>query len=200
VATKEIMTYYDSTAARSVRADLKYAVELVDNPGIAIDCGCGAGADIAFLRDKGFTVHAFDIEEEAVARCRRRFSEDDQVVVSQASFTSFVYPDANLISADASLFFCPEQEFDDAWSNITRSLSLGGVFSGSFLGERDTTAGPDYDREAYWSDVLVVTEHQLRKQFETFEIKRWTEHEFSGETAEGKAHHWHIFSVVARKC
>jgi len=199
MATEEIEEYYDLTENREVRDDLEYAVGLVGEPKIAIDCGCGAGSDIAFLRAKGFVVYAFDVELESVERCRRRFGGDDKVILAHDSFSSYTYPAASLVCADASLFFCPEREFDHVWFMITESLSRGGIFSGSFLGLNDTMAGPTYDREAFWPEVLVVTEEQLRPKFDRFEIMRWTEHDLDGKTAQGKPHHWHIYSVVARK-
>lgn len=199
MATDGINEYYDLTENREVRDGLAYAVGLVGEPKVAIDCGCGAGSDIAFLRANGFMVYAFDFELESVERCRRRFSGDDKVIVSHDSFSSYAYPAASLVCADASLFFCPEQEFDHVWSMIGESLSPGGIFSGSFLGPKDTMAGPDYDRETYWSDVLIVTEEQLRPRFDGFEIMRWIEQDLDGKTAHGKPHHWHIYSVVARK-
>ncbi len=66
MSTTEIFEYYDSTANREIREDLRLAIGLVDNYKVAIDCGCGAGSDIAFLRANGFTVHAFDIELESI--------------------------------------------------------------------------------------------------------------------------------------
>lgn len=34
-------------------------------PLVAIDCGCGAGNESAYLLSKGFNVHAFDISIDA---------------------------------------------------------------------------------------------------------------------------------------
>jgi 2-polyprenyl-3-methyl-5-hydroxy-6-metoxy-1,4-benzoquinol methylase len=48
---------------------LVYAVSLIGNEKIAVDCGCGAGSDIAYLRNEGFTVYAFDIEEASIKIC-----------------------------------------------------------------------------------------------------------------------------------
>lgn len=143
-------------------------------------------------------VHGFDLEAESIARCSARFTDDVDVHLSQASFNSFTYPAAVLITADASLFFCPVAEFDAVWAKITTALIPGGIFSGAFLGPKDTMASPDYDNQAYWPDVLTVTEAQLKPKFADFNIISWTEHDFLGQTAQGEPHHWHIFAVVAR--
>lgn len=105
----EISEYFKATEFRDTREDLKLGISLVDGPRTSIDCGCGAGSDIAFLRANGFAVHAFDIEPEAVARCQNRFSGDDQVSLSQDSFGTFHYPRASLVVADASLFSVPKK-------------------------------------------------------------------------------------------
>ncbi|WP_157735980.1 class I SAM-dependent methyltransferase [Granulosicoccus antarcticus] len=75
---------------------------------MAIDCGCGAGRDTAFLLGKGFTVHAFDKELEAVEFCQKRFESNGNFHATQACFSDFHYPPASLVMAHASLFFCPD--------------------------------------------------------------------------------------------
>ena len=199
MTSKEILAYFDATEGRDTRADLKLGVGLVEAPGVAVDCGCGAGSDIAFLRAHGFRVYAFDIEEDAIARCQRRFRDDTEVIVSRDSFSTFDFPRASLIVADASLFFCPENEFAGVWANIKQSLSPKGVFVGSFLGPEDTMAGPDFDKTAFWPNVLVASEEQVRAWCSEFEVVSFTEHKVSGKTVNGAPHNWHIFAVVAQK-
>jgi len=199
MSNNEISNYYDVTADRDVRSDLLQAIKLVGEPKIAIDCGCGAGRDISYLLDNGFVVHAFDIEPDSILRCKKRFESKGNVFLSQDGFNSFTYPFSTLIVADASLFFCPEQEFDEVWSKINKSLSPGGIFVGSFLGPNDTMADPSYRKELYWPDILVFNEVQLRPKFNNFEIISWNEHNIDGNNDQGKLHHWHIFSVVAKK-
>ncbi|MFT6910181.1 MAG: SAM-dependent methyltransferase [Oleiphilaceae bacterium] len=199
MSTREIIEYYDSTENSSVRPDLLFALEELKCGKVAIDCGCGAGSDIAYLRSKDFTVHAFDVEEESIERCKKRFKSDDRVILSLDSFSSFTYPRASLIVADASLFFCHKNEFDNVWGNITQSLDTHGIFCGSFLGPKDTMASDDYDKEAFWTDILVLTESRVKEKLIGYEILKWTEHDMAGETSLGEPHHWHIFSVVAKK-
>ncbi len=203
MSTKEILNYFVQTADRPIRDDLRFAVmHTADSPigpKVAIDCGCGAGADIAYLREQSFRVFAFDIERDAVNLCLARFRGDELVEVSQASFNSFSYPSACLIVADASLFFCPSQDFEEVWRKICKALSGGGVFCGSFLGPRDTMASATYNASAYWPDVLVFEKDDLLARFVDFEVLRFTEHEQSGFNVNGEPHDWHIYSLVARK-
>ncbi len=197
--TKEKSTYYSDTLNRDIRDDLIFAVSLVKENKVALDCGCGAGADIAYLRKNGFVVHAFDIEEESIRICKQRFKEDNRVFLSHDSFSSYNYPRSNLAVADSSLFFCPENEFDDVWHRIIDSLEPGGIFCGSFLGQNDTMAGPDYDKDAYWPDVSVFDEEHIRAKFQNLELLIFTEHNINGRNAQGEPHQWHIYSVVAKK-
>jgi len=199
MTSKEISEYYDATAERNIRSDLQQAITLVGEPKIAIDCGCGAGGDIAYLLTNGFVVHAFDIESESIVRCRERFTDEDSVFLSQDGFNTFLYPPASLILADASLFFCPEDEFNEVWCKINKSLTPGGIFVGSFLGPKDTMADSNYRKDTLWPDVLVFTEGQLRPKFNDFDIVSWTEHELDGKTTQGASHHWHIYSLIAKK-
>ena len=195
----EKQNYFEATATRDTREDLKKAVSLVGDKKVAIDCGCGAGSDIAYLRTEGFTVHGFDIEEEFISRCIERFETDKKVHLCQSSFSSFNFPNASLVVADASLFFCPQSEFSRVWAKIVGSLVPGGVFCGSFLGPEDTMAGPEYDKDAFWPEVLVFNESQVKECFNGFDIVSFAEHKRSGIAPGGEMHDWHIFSVVARK-
>ncbi len=199
MASEEIIAYYAETANREIRPDLIFATSLIESSKIAIDCGCGAGSDIAYLRKERFIVHAFDIEEESIKICKERFKGDESVLLSQNSFSSFNYPKSTLVVADASLFFCPETEFEQVWNKIYDSLTTDGVFCGSFLGPKDTMAGLSYDKSAYWSNILTFKEEDLWSKLKAFEVLKFTEHNMAGETPQGLPHQWHIYSVVAKK-
>jgi SAM-dependent methyltransferase len=196
---ERIKAYYDSTEYRETRSDLLLAIELASKPKIAVDCGCGAGFDIEQLVTHGFTVYGYDIESESISRCRERFKNNCNVVLSQDSFSTFRYPRASLVLADASLFFCPKDEFDFVWRKIYESLYTGGIFCGSFVGPDDTMACSDSVKDSIWSSSLVLHEDEVRSLFKSYEICHFTEHKLSGATFESELHNWHIFSVVARK-
>ena len=199
MTSKEISTYFNVTENRPTRDDLKRAIALVNEPKIAIDCGCGAGSDIAFLRANQFQVHAFDIEPEAIERCRRRFGRDSKVWLSQNTFDAFIYPKASLIVADSSLCFCPENMFDAVWEKITHSLLPGGIFVGSFVGGEDTMAGPNYKKALYWPDVLIASESDIINWLRDFRIESFVEHKSSGMGPDGVPQSWHRYAVIAQK-
>lgn len=195
----EIKAYYDATVNREVRSDLSFAVDIVGEPKVAIDCGCGAGADIAYLLTAGFKVYGFDSENESISRCRKRFENNNDVTLSQANFSSYHYPKSSLVVADASLFYCPKVDFDLVWRKIYTCLDSNGIFCGSFLGPEDTMAQPIVDKNTYWPERSVFDEKEVRDLFDNYEICRFTEHKTSGKTPDGTPHNWHIYSVVAIK-
>lgn len=122
----EISNYYNETKHRPIRVELVYAVKHVTGDKVALDCGCGAGANIAYLRENNVTVFVFDVESESIELCCQRFRHDDAVSLSLSSFRS--YPKSSLVVADARLFFCPQRDFDIVCQNIGDSLSSGGIF------------------------------------------------------------------------
>jgi len=95
--SQEKLDYFASTKDRPTRADLESSVALADRVQtdgrrIAVDCGCGAGADIAYLRSQGYSVYAFDVEAEAIRLCGERFSVDDEVHLTQSTFAELTIP------------------------------------------------------------------------------------------------------------
>lgn len=196
----DLQRYYDETEQRAVRQDLHMAVdELDNNDRVAVDCGCGSGADIAYLLEQGFAVHAFDIEKTAIKRCQQRYASHDKVTLSVSTFLDYLYPPCTLMVADASLFFCRPQDFPSVWQKMRQSLISGGVFCGSFLGPEDTMAKHPEDAQTFWHEVLPLAEKDVLALFDGFKVIRFTEHKTSGLTPQGTEHDWHIFSVVAKK-
>ena len=59
-------------------------------------------------------------------------------------------------------------------------------------------AQPDFNKQAYWGDTMVLSEDEIRKALFGFEILQFMEHEMDGLTPTGEERHWHIFTVVAR--
>ncbi|WP_010223983.1 class I SAM-dependent methyltransferase [Pseudomonas donghuensis] len=64
--------YYAASREAAVYPHLRQAVELVaiDAGTIAVDVGCGAGRNTRFLLERGFVVHAYDNNPEALEYVR----------------------------------------------------------------------------------------------------------------------------------
>jgi len=190
--------YLEKSLSVDVYPPLKRALGVVDTtlPRVAVDAGCGAGRDALFLMEHGYTVHAYDKSDVAIARLEEvggRYI--NQTLISQVcSFERFVYPKTALINACSSLFFCDPGLFASAWQNLTRSLLKGGVFCGHFMGPNDTWAKMgrgDLSIHTY-SDIQAL----FKDQFKVIDI---VEHNTEGTTLLGKSKHWHIYTVVAQK-
>lgn len=188
-------TYYQSVADFPPRPlTVKLAGRLSSRPEkTAIDMGCGSGRDLLHLLENGFDVHAFDAVEAAVAACRDRFGDHPGLTLCQCGFGEFDYPPADLILAWASLYFCPEKEFDDVWGKVRAALKPGGWFCGDFLGIRDSWVEEECRGRA------AFTEEGARALFDGLEVELFHIRDEAGRTVAGREKHWHTFTILARK-
>ncbi|MGI9281725.1 MAG: class I SAM-dependent methyltransferase [Endozoicomonas sp.] len=186
--------YYQKVAANPHKQSTEKAVSLnLSDSLVALDCGCGTGSDTAYLLSQGYTVSAFDVNQESVEFCRKRFADETAVSIHCSGFESFTYPQAGLVVANASLFFAHPESFPVIWQKIRASIQAGGVFCGDFM-------GPDDEWLEDKSHILTpLSEQDVKALFEGFEILEFSERNRRGPTARGPEKHWHTFSVMARK-
>ncbi len=186
--------YYARVITQPHRPLTAQAVALMSLPArVAIDCGCGTGRDTRYLLEQGFQVHAFDKEAKALDICRQRFADNPKAQLYKEQFEQFCYPQASLIVANASLFFCDPAYFDMVWERITDALLPGGLFCGDLLGINDSWVKSPHHQ------VTAFTRTHLDALFQNFDILDCTERNEEGETAMGKTKHWHTYTVIARK-
>lgn len=186
--------YYEKALSRSHSKRTEFAVRLNKSTlKIAIDCGCGTGSDIQYLKQQGYQVHGFDINPDAIAICKERFSTNALVDISEASFELFDYPKTGLVIAHSSLFFADPQMFYSTWEAIQSSIEVGGVFAGDFMGPKDSWA------QGYRIPTTSLSESEVRSLFSSFEIIQFNERDETAKTSLGRNKHWHSYSVVAIK-
>lgn len=186
--------YYEKALKRPHSFATQEAESKVDcDLKVAIDCGCGTGSDVAYLADKGYQVHGFDINSDAIAICRDRFGVQPLVDVTQSAFESFDYPKASLVVAHSSLFFADPQYFPKVWQRIEACIDIGGVFAGDFMGEKDSWASN------YRSPTTPLTRAEVADLLANFEVISFTERDEHAKTSLGRMKHWHTFSVIAIK-
>lgn len=159
----------------------------------AIDCGCGTGADIAFLAQQGYRVIGFDSSERAVDICQKRFENEALVAIKVSRFEEFSYPKASLIIANSSLFFTEPDVFYQTWLTLISSLKQGGIFAGDFMGMKDDWA------KAHTCPITALRKSQVMALFEGLDIIDFYERDEPGQSLIGKSKHWHSYSVLARK-
>ena len=186
--------YYDGVAGRPPRPTL---IEALDRfgalPGHAVDLGCGDGRDTVEMLRRGWSVTAIDAEPEALARLRDRpeIVPEAKLTTLCARFEDAAWPECDLVNASFALALCPPARFPALWTKITGSLRSGGFFAGQFYGLRDGWAGDPA--------ITVFNEVSARRLIGAYAIERFEEEESDAVTPRGKAKHWHIFHVVARK-
>ena len=188
----EWTVYYDANTDRSPRPMLLEVLDAFEPlHGDAVDLGCGQGVDTLALLERGWTVFATDAEHEAIDRVRARVPESlaPRLRTRVSPMEEVELPDADLVWASFSLFFCDPARFDEVWARIRAAIRPGGRFAGQFLGERDTWA-PQDDRSAFSRTAAEAL-------LDGLEVERFEEEENDGEACSGPKH-WHVFHAVAR--
>jgi trans-aconitate methyltransferase len=187
--------YYQKILNQPHRPNVENAVNLLKlESKVALDIGCGIGRDSHFLLEQGFNVHAFDSHEDAVKTCLTRFEGHKRFSISQCCFTKFDYPQCSLVIANASLFFCPDESFEQVWTKIDSALQPGGIFCGDFLGVKDSWVASEMH-----PNITALTKKEVESLFADYELISLNERDEDGTTVVGSPKHWHMFSVTARK-
>jgi microsomal dipeptidase-like Zn-dependent dipeptidase len=172
------------------RATLLDAIARFDAPGFAVDVGCGSGRDTLELLRSGWRVLALDREPEAIERVVAEADGDGRLTTEVARVEDATWPACDLVNASFSLPFCAPSRFDEVWARIVDSLRPGGRFSGQLFGDRDEWAG---------TGITTVTADRVAELLRPFAVESLEEAERDGTLPGGRAKHWHVFHVVARK-
>ena len=185
--------YYDVVANRPPRKTLLTTLAAFEEPGVAIDLGCGEGRDTVEMLRQNWAVLAIDQNPDAIASLRARSIANIARLATQiASFEKIQLPQpVDLINASFSLPFCSNEDFSRLWIQILNSLGTGGRFCGHLFGERDS-----------WRDGELIncfTRAQVAALLKPYAIEMLEEEEHPGKTPLGEDRYWHIFHIVARK-
>lgn len=112
-------------------------------PGLALDVGCGEGADVVWLAERGWRATGADVSVVALEKARRHAGE-----AGVADRTSWVHVDlvagdalpgaADLVSA--MYLHVPEADFDRVYAAISAAVRPGGTLlvAGHHPAERKT--------------------------------------------------------------
>ena len=192
--------YMEDTAKTPPEITAEKALALFGGQkGLAIDLGCGAGADSLYFLDKGWSVLAIDAQTEYLERLRALMPEPlrARLTVRNMRFEELEIPRAELINATFSLPFCDPAYFGRMWETIAASIKPGGRFAGTFFGDRDEW------REDFPDSRTFHSREDVEKLLDAFETEFFEEREWDG-TCFGKhgkpfPKHWHVFHAVAKK-
>jgi tellurite methyltransferase len=187
--------YYERTAGRPPRRTLLLALERFGGGDgrSAVDLGCGDGRDTVELLRRGWRVIAIDAEPAALERLKRRPDLPPGAVLETRCqrFEDADWPAVDLVNASFSLPLVPPERFPALWAKIARSLNPGGRFSGQLFGERDGWRGE--------KAITFLSRAEIESLLAGFAVELLEEEESDAATPYGKAKHWHLFHIVARK-
>jgi len=113
--------YYDENEDREPRELLLEALSRF-GPGShdAVDLGCGSGIDTLAILERGWRVFATDAEAEGIRRLRSRVPAEltPALRTTVARMEEVELPEADLIWAGFSLFFCPPRRWSEVWRTV----------------------------------------------------------------------------------
>ncbi|WP_151742639.1 MULTISPECIES: class I SAM-dependent methyltransferase [unclassified Acinetobacter] len=188
--------FAELTQDQSHRPILEYALQYVDAtlPRVAIDCGCGAGNEAAFLLKHDYRVYAFDPSEAAQRVCQYRFKNHPKFFFSNHVFENYPFPSASIIIALFSLFFCAPNQIDHVLAKMKHALPQGGILLIQLLGQDDawllqrpqTMQG--FNRQQI--EQLFIEDYEILLNQETR-----TEH----PNAHGKIKFWNFHTLILKK-
>ncbi|MEM8721110.1 MAG: class I SAM-dependent methyltransferase [Cyanobacteria bacterium P01_G01_bin.39] len=185
--------YYEAVANRPPRKTILTALGSFEQPGIAVDLGCGDGRDTVEIIRQNWAVLAVDKEADAITRLLARPNLNTlQLTTKIISFEELQFPTkVDLINASFSLPFCDPQAFPSLWNKIFNSLASGGRFSGHLFGNRDSWSSNEL--------INTFTRSQVETLLQSYAIELLEEESHPGKTPLGEDRDWHIFHIVARK-
>lgn len=160
---------------------------------VAIDIGCGSGAETLWLLHQGYSVLAIDSSPSAIGQLRSTVPPDSamrlETAVSPAQDVDL--PPADFVWAGFSLPFVIPGDFDKLWVKIVACLKPGAYFAGDFFGKRHA-----------WSAAPTIsscTSRSVKLLCRPLQIEFFVSEEGRRMTAMSGVTHWHSFSVIARK-
>lgn len=173
---------------------LMRAAALAPKGGQALDLGAGAGRDTRYLLGQGFQVTAVDAEPGAVALLATL--PQDHLQVMQSTFEDFAFAVAtyDLINAQFTLPFIPNESFATVFGRLKAALVPGGVFAGQFFGVHDEWNNPERAHA-----MTFLTRAETEELLSDLEVIELTEEDADGHKADGSPKHWHIFHILARR-
>ncbi|MGE5147808.1 MAG: class I SAM-dependent methyltransferase [Candidatus Eiseniibacteriota bacterium] len=189
--------YYQRTGERPPRETLLSALDSWDSagrtPGQAVDLGSGTGRDTIELLRRGWSVLAIDAEPDAIAGLEARpdLPPGARLETKVARFEETDWPACDLVNASFALPLCPPETFPRLWQRIVERLRPGGRFAGQLYGDRDSWVGRP--------GMTFLSRAEALALLAPLEVELFREEEDDGVTPRGKAKHWHIFHIVARK-
>lgn len=188
--------YTSRAKGREVRPFFTRALSECSKPAVAIDLGCGSGAETAALISQGWDVFAIDSEDSAIMMTRDRApsSGKKRLHLQKRRFEDLsddALPEADFVYSFHSLPFASREKFDDVLSYVFSRVKVGGVLAVTLFGPKD--------QWVLAKTVSGISEAELKTRLNGFEILSFDTEDEVGPTAMEGDKHWHVFEVIARR-
>lgn len=125
--------YRTSTALWSGNPNPQIATEVgAVDPGRALDCGCGEGADAVWLAESGWEVTAVDFSEVALQRAATHAAERGEEVAGRITFTrqdltTWVPPAGEFDLVSVQFVHLPAAERNEMHRRLGTAVAPGGI-------------------------------------------------------------------------
>ncbi len=107
--------------------------------GLAVDIGAGTGRDTIHLLRSGFKVVSIDPADTAINEMNRRFKGEygSKIETVKAKIEDYDLPqNIDLANITWTIRFLDPKKFNQTFDKITKSIKVGGRFTGDFCGEK----------------------------------------------------------------
>lgn len=166
-----------------------------------IDLGAGNGKDIANILKAGAVVYAYDADPESVNLIDKRFKyyiKSNKLFIHQMFFEDMkALPKADMVIALHSLPFMKQDKFLRLWQITQEALVPGGIFVGTFFGEKHYAK-----RNPNQPKLFRLSREEVLNLFKNFKILNFyeeVEYDEASSKSWGTDQFDHRYKVIARK-
>ncbi|MFC4336775.1 class I SAM-dependent methyltransferase [Salininema proteolyticum] len=160
-------------------------------PGVALDAGCGDGANTRWLAERGWTVTGVDFSPTALERARERTAElapeeADRLTWVRADLTEWK-PEQSRYDLVTSLFVHPAGSRDDLFRGLADAVAPGGtlLIMGHHPAEQfDGVYGTDSDEAFFTPEAVTALLDPADWEVDTAEAMQRTSHGSHGRPGE----------------
>lgn len=187
--------YNRAASARPARRLVAQAIAAApgEGPGrVAIEIGAGGGSDALEFARRGWTVHAYDIDDTLASRLVENERLPGEVVLHHVDASTVEeFPQAAVIYSAYSLPMLGPDGLERIWPRLLAALERRGVLAVDLFGENDSWGGRP--------DIATLSAQRIGEMFRGFQILDRSIRDEDGRTFSGDRKHWHVISTLARR-